>query len=434
MKKIVSLLFLIFFYANTLLSQVGIGTNTPAPSAQLDVSSTERGFLPPRMTAAQRDLITTPASGLLIYQTDNSAGYYYYNGSAWVGLGGTSGSNGVSIGQMNYWNGSAWVQIPQGTQGQNLTLCDGIPTWGPCLASLSTIYTSTTSLQAIVGGNITADGNSPVIQRGVCYGLNPNPTISGSITNNGNGIGTFTSNLSGLTASTLYYVRAYATTSAGTSYGNQLTFTTNAPFSLNGGTITNTGFDKVHTFTSSGTLSITGSGVLSVLVVGGGANGLSFSGGSGKGGNGGQVVYNTSFPISSGTYSINVGGINGASSFSTLTAVGGGGAVGGNGGNTDSWGGNGINGTSNSITGVNLIYGSSGGGGANTWGGPNYTGGTGGLNAGNGGSIVSSAPTSGGNATFYGSGGGGGSVKQNTGSYGWYGNGYQGIVIIRYTP
>ncbi|MEY4520970.1 MAG: hypothetical protein RIT10_155 [Bacteroidota bacterium] len=86
MKKIVSLLFLIFFYANTLLSQVGIGTNTPAPSAQLDVSSTERGFLPPRMTAAQRDLIATPATGLLIFQTDNTAGYYYYNGSAWVAL------------------------------------------------------------------------------------------------------------------------------------------------------------------------------------------------------------------------------------------------------------------------------------------------------------------------------------------------------------
>jgi hypothetical protein len=87
MKKIVSLLFLILFYANTLLSQVGIGTNTPSASAQLDVSSTERGFLPPRMTAAQRDLIATPATGLLIFQTDNTSGYYYYDGSAWVNLG-----------------------------------------------------------------------------------------------------------------------------------------------------------------------------------------------------------------------------------------------------------------------------------------------------------------------------------------------------------
>jgi hypothetical protein len=67
------------------MAQVGIGTNIPAPSAQLDVTSTERGFLPPRMTTAQRDLIASPATGLLIFQTDNTAGYYFYDGTAWVG-------------------------------------------------------------------------------------------------------------------------------------------------------------------------------------------------------------------------------------------------------------------------------------------------------------------------------------------------------------
>lgn len=345
---------------------------------------------------------------------------------------------------MNYWNGSAWVQIPQGTQGQNLTLCGGIPTWGPCLASLSTIYTSTTSLQAIVGGNITADGNSPVLQRGVCYGLNPNPTISGSITNNGNGIGIFTSNLSGLTASTLYYVRAYATTSAGTSYGNQLTFTTNAPFSISGGTITNTGFDKVHTFTSSGTLSITGSAVLTVLVVGGGANGAtSYLNGStygygGNGGNGGQVIYTVNYPVTTGTYNVSVQGANGNSSLSSLIALGEGGVTGGTGAPMGSGTGNngssGSNGTINSITGTSLIYGSSGGGGACTYGSPNFSGGIGGTNAGNGGSIVSTLTTTAGNGTFYGSGGGGASIKVNTSNIGLYGYGYQGVVIIRYTP
>jgi hypothetical protein len=73
-------------FTSTSMAQVGIGTNTPAPSAQLDVTSTEKGFLPPRMTSAQRDLIATPATGLLIFQTDNTAGYYFYNGTAWVGL------------------------------------------------------------------------------------------------------------------------------------------------------------------------------------------------------------------------------------------------------------------------------------------------------------------------------------------------------------
>lgn len=69
--------FAFLFFSATSIAQVGIGINTPEPSAQLDVSSTERGFLPPRMTSAQRNLIATPATGLLIFQTDNSAGYYY---------------------------------------------------------------------------------------------------------------------------------------------------------------------------------------------------------------------------------------------------------------------------------------------------------------------------------------------------------------------
>lgn len=77
-------------FASISFAQVGIGTNTPDPSAQLDVSSTERGFLPPRMTTAQRNLIASPATGLLIFQTDNTAGYFFYDGTAWVGLAASS--------------------------------------------------------------------------------------------------------------------------------------------------------------------------------------------------------------------------------------------------------------------------------------------------------------------------------------------------------
>ncbi len=70
----------------TLLSgQVGLGTTTPNTSALLDLTSTAKGFLPPRMTAAQRAAIGTPATGLLVYQTDGSAGYYSYGGAAWSG-------------------------------------------------------------------------------------------------------------------------------------------------------------------------------------------------------------------------------------------------------------------------------------------------------------------------------------------------------------
>lgn len=68
----------------TATAQVGVGTNTPNASAVLDVSSTSKGLLPPRMTTAQRDLISSPATGLTIYNT--STGHLeYYNGTAWVG-------------------------------------------------------------------------------------------------------------------------------------------------------------------------------------------------------------------------------------------------------------------------------------------------------------------------------------------------------------
>src|SRR2546423_10091938 len=61
------------------LGRVGIGTSIPASSALLDLTSTSRGFLTPRMTTAQRNAISSPATGLLIYQTDGARGFYYYD-------------------------------------------------------------------------------------------------------------------------------------------------------------------------------------------------------------------------------------------------------------------------------------------------------------------------------------------------------------------
>ena len=79
---------------------------------------------------------------------------------------------------------------------------------------------------ALAGGNVVSDGGTPVTERGVCWSTSPNPTVSGSHTTDGTGTGSFTSSLTGLTAVTTYYVRAYATNAAGTAYGNQITFTT----------------------------------------------------------------------------------------------------------------------------------------------------------------------------------------------------------------
>src|ERR1041384_2825932 len=65
---------------------VGIGTTAPAASSLLEVKSTTKGFLLPRMTKTQRDVITSPATGLLIYQTNSTPGFYYYSGTAWTAM------------------------------------------------------------------------------------------------------------------------------------------------------------------------------------------------------------------------------------------------------------------------------------------------------------------------------------------------------------
>lgn len=84
--RIVVLAGIILFFSQTTRAQVGIGTITPDPSAQLDVSSTDKGMLVPRMNLSERNAIADPATGLFIFQTDNTPGFYYYNGSGWVPL------------------------------------------------------------------------------------------------------------------------------------------------------------------------------------------------------------------------------------------------------------------------------------------------------------------------------------------------------------
>ena len=86
MKKLIFLLPIFVLLQLCLYAQVGIGTATPAASAQLDVSSTTKGFLPPRMTAAQRSAISSPTNGLLVYQTDYPSGLYYFNAGVWSKL------------------------------------------------------------------------------------------------------------------------------------------------------------------------------------------------------------------------------------------------------------------------------------------------------------------------------------------------------------
>ncbi len=101
----------------------------------------------------------------------------------------------------------------------------------------TTAPSSITTTTATSGGNITADGGSPVTARGICWSTSPSPSVSNSHTTDGSGNGSFTSAIVGLTINTTYYVRAYATNLVGTSYGNEISFSTGIGASYQGGII-----------------------------------------------------------------------------------------------------------------------------------------------------------------------------------------------------
>jgi len=169
---------------------VGVGTTTPAPSAQLEVSSSNKGFLPPRLTNLERNGIPSPVAGLIIWNSDCR--------------------------ELQVYDGAMWTNMTGDTACANFL---PIVTTTP----MSDILYSTASS----GGNVLSDGGFPVTARGVVWDTLPNPAVSLSTkTISGTGTGSFTSLLIGLLNNRTYYLRAYATNSAATTYGNELSFTT----------------------------------------------------------------------------------------------------------------------------------------------------------------------------------------------------------------
>jgi hypothetical protein len=168
---------------------------------------------------------------MLLFNTavagDVTPGFYQDDGAKWKVP--TFSAN--AAGDMQYWYGSTWVNIPAGQPGQYLQINgSGVPAWiGVAMATLTTTAaTSITATTAISGGNITNIGGSSITVFGICWSTAPNPTtaLSTKTIYVAGGLGIFTSNLTGLTTGTVYYVRAYATNLAGTAYGNQISFTT----------------------------------------------------------------------------------------------------------------------------------------------------------------------------------------------------------------
>jgi uncharacterized protein (TIGR02145 family) len=220
MNRVFYLFFILLLNTNLLAQNVGIGTTTPtnklsvagnadvsgsmgigitlpATSAKVDISSTTQGFLPPRMTYAQRNAIISPATGLIIFCTD------------------------CANGEMQYYNGSNWMQMT--------VLLGSVPFVAPTITT--TTVSSITTSTATAGGNINSDGGALVTSRGVCWSALPNPTINLSTkTSDGVGTGVFVSNITSLLPNTTYHVRAYATNSVGTTYGGDSTFTTAQTF------------------------------------------------------------------------------------------------------------------------------------------------------------------------------------------------------------
>jgi hypothetical protein len=143
-----------------------------------------------------------------------------------------------------------------------LTLCITSCKPKPTLPVVTTTnVTGITQTTATTGGNVTSDGNAEVTSRGVCWNTSENPTVSNSKTSDGTGTGAFTSSLTQLTPGTPYYVRAYATNSEGTSYGNEVTFSSN-PIVL--ATLTTSDITSITTTTavSGGSISNDGGGTI----------------------------------------------------------------------------------------------------------------------------------------------------------------------------
>lgn len=138
-------------------------------------------------------------------------------------------------------------------------------TQATAVALTTTAATGIATTAASSGGNITSDGGLVIVSRGVCWNTSATPTINNSKTSDGTGMGVFASSITGLQPNTKYYVRAYATNLVGTTYGNEVSFTTPATAVL---TLTTTAASSIGTTTATAGGNITSDGGASVTARG----------------------------------------------------------------------------------------------------------------------------------------------------------------------
>jgi trimeric autotransporter adhesin len=151
---------------------VGVGTNSPNSSSILEVKSTTKGFLPPRMTRTQRDAIASPAQGLLIYQTDNTKGLYQYDGTSWKIVNQVRGLNdnifiGQTAGDANT-TGKSNIGLGSGALKSN-TVSSGLIAVGDSALNKNTsgqnnlAFGHKALMQNITGTNNTATGTGSLM-------------------------------------------------------------------------------------------------------------------------------------------------------------------------------------------------------------------------------------------------------------------------------
>lgn len=150
--------------------KVGIGTTAPNASSLLEIKSTSKGVLIPRMTLAQRNAIAAPATSLMIYQTDNTPGFYYYSGKAWINVGYWKGN---ATGSTIYTNGK--VGIGTSSPGYRLSVQDsGNAIYATSLGGGYGVYATSTFLGVFGSGGsygIYGSGSYGVYGAGGTYGV-----------------------------------------------------------------------------------------------------------------------------------------------------------------------------------------------------------------------------------------------------------------------
>jgi uncharacterized protein (TIGR02145 family) len=207
------------------------------------------------------------------YRFDN--GYYFAIGNCCIWWSATADDGTIyagarDIGYVNFDHFSLLRIGPAKPNGISVRCVQGV-----ALPDLTTTEASSiTQTSAICGGNVTSDGGDVTV-RGVCWNTSGNPTIADNHTLDGTGTGIFTSNLIGLTINTKYYVKAFATNSEGTSYGNEIVFGTRdtGPYAdylitfagTGASTIVNT--VKVENLTAGTSLTVNGNDILGLTAI-----------------------------------------------------------------------------------------------------------------------------------------------------------------------